>query len=131
LLFSSSVVLAQQNILTASELPGFQVGADRQLADYRQIVSHFRMAEKSSDWVQIENLGPTLGNDLIISVIPSPENPKHQVRIAPSRQQQNASHARETTRSPPPFLLSCAPRSPASSDQRQPIGEEFPQPFHN
>ncbi len=76
--FLSSAAFTQQKIQSPSEFLGFRVGADRQLADYKQIVSYFRMLEKTSDRLQIENLGPTtLGNDLIMAAISSPENLKN------------------------------------------------------
>ena len=64
-----------------SQFLGFEVGGDRQLADYRQIVSYFRALATISPRVQIEDLGPTtMGNDLIIAVISSPENLKNKQR---------------------------------------------------
>jgi len=60
---------------TPSELLGFQVGADRQLADYRQIVSYFKALAADSKRVRLQNLGPTtLGNEMILAVISSEEN---------------------------------------------------------
>lgn len=77
----SSSAVSQQKIQSPSEFLGLQVGADRQLADYHQIVSYFRMLEKSSDRLQIENLGPTtMGNDLIMAVISSPKNLKNRTK---------------------------------------------------
>jgi hypothetical protein len=58
-----------------SEFLGFTVGADRQLADYKQIVSYFRKLAAGSKRIEIESLGPTtLGNDMIMAVISSEEN---------------------------------------------------------
>jgi hypothetical protein len=61
-----------------SQFVGFQVGADRQLADYKQIVSYFRKLSELSPKIQVESLGPTtLGNDLVMVEISSPENLKN------------------------------------------------------
>ncbi len=61
---------------------GFEVGADRTLADYRQIVSYFRALAAASPRVQIESLGKTtLGEDLIMAVISSEANMRNLPRI--------------------------------------------------
>ena len=66
------------NIPTPSQFLGFEVGADRQLADYKQIVSYFKKLAEVSPKVQVENLGPTtLGNDLVMVEVSSPENLKN------------------------------------------------------
>ncbi len=58
-----------------SEFLGFEVGADRRLADYRQIVSYFRALAAASGRIQVENLGrTTLGNELILAAISSEQN---------------------------------------------------------
>ncbi len=58
-----------------SEFLGFQVGADRRLADYHQIVSYFRALASTSGRIQVENLGQTtLGNELILVAISSEQN---------------------------------------------------------
>ena len=65
-------------IPTPSEFLGFEVGADRKLADYNQIVSYFKALAAASKRIEIQNLGPsTLGNDLIQAVISSEENLKN------------------------------------------------------
>src|SRR5262249_53576668 len=62
---------------TPSEFLGFRVGADRQLADYRQIVSYFKQLAADSNRVRLQNLGPTtLGSEMILAVISSEENLK-------------------------------------------------------
>ncbi|HKD43502.1 MAG TPA: M14 metallopeptidase family protein [Myxococcaceae bacterium] len=61
--------------LSPSEFVGFEVGADRRLADYRQIVSYFRALAAASGRIQVENLGQTtLGNELILAAISSEQN---------------------------------------------------------
>jgi hypothetical protein len=55
-----------------SEFLGFEVGSDRRLADYRQIVSYLRALAAGSGRIQVENLGQTtLGNELILAAISS------------------------------------------------------------
>jgi hypothetical protein len=66
---------------TPSEFLGFTVGADRTLADYKQISSYFAELAKDSPRVQVQHLGPTTqGNDMIMAVISSPENLKNKAR---------------------------------------------------
>ncbi|HKO05736.1 MAG TPA: M14 family zinc carboxypeptidase, partial [Candidatus Acidoferrales bacterium] len=66
---------------TPSEFLGFEVGADRKLADYRQIVSYFKALAAASDRVEIEILGKTtLGEDMIMAVISTPENLRNKAR---------------------------------------------------
>ncbi len=76
--FISSWSLAVQpasKIPTPSEFLGFEVGADRKLADYKQIVSYFKALSAVSKRIEIQNLGAsTLGNELIQAVISSEEN---------------------------------------------------------
>ena len=63
------------HVPTPSEFLGFEVGADRTLADYRQIVNYFKALTAVSDRVELQNLGKTtLGEDLIMAVISSAEN---------------------------------------------------------
>src|SRR5438477_11018988 len=79
LILSASFVSAQKKptgqIQTPSQFLGFEVGADRNLADYRQIRSYFRALDAASDQVEIEALGKTtLGEEMIMAIISSEEN---------------------------------------------------------
>ncbi len=80
LLAAVSLAPAQQkakagHVPAPSEFLGFEVGADRKLADYRQIAAYFKALAASSDRVQIQNLGKTtLGEEMIMAVISSEEN---------------------------------------------------------
>ena len=61
---------------TPSGFLGFEVGADRKLADYRQISSYFKTLAAASPRVEIQVLGKTtLGEDMFMAVISTPENP--------------------------------------------------------
>jgi hypothetical protein len=67
---------------TPSEFLGFTVGADRTLADYRQIAGYFRALDAASARVEIEILGKTtLGEDLFMAVISSERNIADKVRL--------------------------------------------------
>jgi len=69
-------------IPTPSESVGFQVGADRQLADYRQIATYFKALAAGSPRVKIEALGKTtLGEDMFMAVISSEENIQNLPRL--------------------------------------------------
>ncbi len=64
--------------LTPSEFLGFEVGADRKLADYRQIAKYFQGLKAASPRVEIEVLGKTtLGEDMFMAIISSEENIKN------------------------------------------------------
>jgi hypothetical protein len=72
LLFTS---LSYGQIPTPSQFLGIEVGADRTLADYRQITAYFVKLAELSKRIEIEKLGPTtLGNELFMAVISSEEN---------------------------------------------------------
>jgi hypothetical protein len=65
-----------------SEFLGFQVGADRKLADYRQIASYFKALKAASPRVSLVTLGRTvLGEEMLMAVISSEENVKNLKRI--------------------------------------------------
>ena len=77
-LFLAAASLSAASAPTPSEFLKIQVGADRTLADYRQISSYFRALEKASPRVKIQVLGKsTLGEDMIMAVITSEENHKN------------------------------------------------------
>src|SRR5258708_3559497 len=66
---------------TPSEFLKFEVGADRKLADYHQIVSYFKTLAAASKRLEIETLGKTtLGEDMIMAVISSEENLRNKAR---------------------------------------------------
>ncbi|MGC1490440.1 MAG: M14 family metallopeptidase, partial [Candidatus Acidiferrum sp.] len=63
------------HVPTPSEFLGFEVGADRQLADYRQISSYFKALAAASPRVEVQVLGKTtLGEDMFMAVISTKEN---------------------------------------------------------
>jgi hypothetical protein len=83
-LFAISVFLVAEKaayVPSPSEFLGFEVGADRKLADYRQIASYFKTLSAASDRVQIEVLGKTtLGEDMFMAVISTPENLRNKAK---------------------------------------------------
>jgi hypothetical protein len=77
LIATATQTFAQKNAHapTPSEFLGFEVGADRKLADYRQIASYFKALAAASDRVEIEVLGKTtLGEEMFMAVISTPDN---------------------------------------------------------
>src|SRR3989449_9253013 len=81
-------VSANAAVQSPSQFLGFTVGADRTLADYKQIVSYFRALAANSPRVQIESLGKTtLGEDFIMAVISSEANMRNLPRIKAIDQQ--------------------------------------------
>src|SRR5258708_32240294 len=70
--------VAQKNgahVPTPSEFVNFELGADRKLADYRQIAAYFKALQAASDRVQVHVLGKTtLGEEMIMGVISNAEN---------------------------------------------------------
>lgn len=65
-----------------SEFLKIPVGADRTLADWGQIVSYFRALDAASDRVEVTTIGrTTLGAEMVLAAISSPENLAGQARI--------------------------------------------------
>ena len=81
LLLLLALPLAAQ-IQSPSEFLKMNVGADRTLADYKQIRSYFEALAKASPRVDLKVLGKTtLGDEMIMAVISSEENIRNQERI--------------------------------------------------
>ena len=75
LLAGAASFASAASVPTPSEFLGFEVGADRKLADYRQIAKYFQALKAASPRVDIEVLGKTtLGEDMFMAVISSEEN---------------------------------------------------------
>jgi hypothetical protein len=78
-LFATTLTAAVQS---PSQFLGFDVGADRKLADYKQIVSYFRALAAASPRVRVETLGKTtLGEDFIMAVVTSEANMRNLEKI--------------------------------------------------
>jgi Zinc carboxypeptidase len=81
-LLALALPLAAAPVPSPSQFLKMDVGADRTLADYKQIVSYFRALAAASPRVEVEDLGKTtLGNDFIMAVISSEANMKELPRI--------------------------------------------------
>jgi hypothetical protein len=83
LIATAAQLCAQKNtrVPSPSEFLGFEVGADRKLADYRQIAAYFKALSAASNRVQIEALGKTtLGEDMFMAVISTPENLRNKAK---------------------------------------------------
>src|SRR5213083_1297844 len=75
-------VSARAAVQSPSQFLGINVGADRVLADYKQISSYLRALAANSPRVRIETLGKTtLGEEMIMAVVSSEENIKNLERI--------------------------------------------------
>lgn len=80
LLASTTVVTA--DVPSPSKFLAMEVGADRTLADYKQISSYLRALAGATPRVQIESLGKTtLGEDMIMAVISSEANMRNLPRL--------------------------------------------------
>jgi hypothetical protein len=74
--------LASAAVPSPSEFLKFEVGADRKVADYRQIVSYFRALDAASPRLEVVNLGKTtLGEEMIMAIISSEANVANQKRL--------------------------------------------------
>jgi hypothetical protein len=73
---------AQTAIRTPSDFLGMQIGADRTLADYRQMSSYFRALDAASPRVEVVSLGKTtLGEEMLMAIISSEANIRNKDRI--------------------------------------------------
>ncbi|MCX7974439.1 MAG: M14 family zinc carboxypeptidase, partial [Candidatus Aminicenantes bacterium] len=68
-------IWAQTKITTPEEHFGFQLGSDRKIARWDEIVAYFNLLEKQSSKIKVINMGPTtMGNPFLLVIISSPEN---------------------------------------------------------
>ncbi len=79
---SAKAASAGAEVPSPSAFLGIPVGADRTLADYRQISDYFRALDAASDRVEVVSFGrSTLGKEMLMAVVSSPENLARQGRI--------------------------------------------------
>ncbi len=72
---SSFEAFGQQRVPSPEEYLGFQVGADRQLARWDQILGYIGQVDEASERVQMDVIGETTsGNPFVVVVVSSPEN---------------------------------------------------------
>ncbi len=75
LLLLTGVQLTAGQITSPEQFLGFQMGADRKLADWQQISLYFRLLDEQSDRVLVREIGRTTeGNSFLLATISSPEN---------------------------------------------------------
>ena len=64
-----------QNVTSPHEFFGFQLGTDRKIAHWNQIVDYFRLLHKESQKLKVVEMGPsTEGNPFLLVIISSPKN---------------------------------------------------------
>ncbi len=64
-----------QQITSPEAFFGFQLGSDRKMARWDQIVDYFRLLEQQSDKIQVIDMGPsTEGHPFLLAIISSPKN---------------------------------------------------------
>jgi len=62
-------------VKSPAEYLGFEIGADRKLADYEQTVAYFEMLDEASPWVTVKRIGTTtLGKPMIAVILSTPAN---------------------------------------------------------
>ena len=67
--------LTAQTVPTPREHFGFEIGSDRQLADWGELTAYFERLADTSPRVAVDTLGPTtVGNPFVMLTITSPEN---------------------------------------------------------
>ena len=72
---------ASAQVKSPSQFLGIDVGADRTLADYRQITSYFQHLAVQSPRVELDTMGTTTnGNPFIMAVISTPQNLANEAR---------------------------------------------------
>ena len=67
--------LVAQSIPAPRDYFGFEIGDDRRLADWEQLVGWYELIALTSPRVTLDTLGPTtLGHPFVMVTITSPEN---------------------------------------------------------
>lgn len=74
-LLAASAALAAPAIKSPAEFFGFEIGADRKLADYDQALAYFKLLDEASPWIAVREIGTTaLGKPMITVVLSTPAN---------------------------------------------------------
>jgi hypothetical protein len=75
LLGITAAPVAQTEVTPPDKFFGHQLGADREIARWDQIVEYFKTLEKQSDRLRVVDMGPTtMGNPFLLVYISSPSN---------------------------------------------------------
>jgi hypothetical protein len=78
LLVSSAAIKAEKRITSPEQAFGFKPGADRKLADWKELTAYFKKLSMESDRIRYEEVGTTTeGRTFITVTISSPENLAH------------------------------------------------------
>lgn len=115
LLALASAPAAAQRLPAPREHLGFEVGADRQLADWDQIVQYFGKLAAASPAVELDTLGTTTqGRPFLLAVISAPANIRKletiratQARLADPRGLSATEEARLVAEQPSVVLIQC------------------------
>jgi Zinc carboxypeptidase len=68
----------QKHVTSPEEFFGFQLGADRKLADWNQLTAYYQKLSSESDRIRYEEIGKTTeGRPFIVVTISAPENLAH------------------------------------------------------
>ncbi|MDQ2931328.1 MAG: M14 family metallopeptidase [Gemmatimonadota bacterium] len=79
---AASVLAQGPTVPTPQSMLGYQVGADRKLADWNEILGYFGKLAAASPAVSIQTLGQTtMGKPLIAAIISTPENVRNRDAI--------------------------------------------------
>jgi hypothetical protein len=71
----AAALAAAPAIESPAEYLGFEIGADRKLADYEQARGYFELLDAASPWITVKRIGTTtLGKPMIAVILSSPEN---------------------------------------------------------
>jgi len=108
-------VLGAQTIPSPRDVIGFEVGADKSLADWHQILGYFTKLAAATPSVRMDTLGPTtMGKPFVLVTVSSPENMRRlesiraaQARLADPRGLAEADEARLEAGQPSVVLISC------------------------
>ncbi len=67
--------LVSAEVTSPGEFLGFKVGEDRNLADMHQIIEYFRILDRESERILVQEVGKTtMGNPFIVAIITSVDN---------------------------------------------------------
>ncbi len=74
-LATAAAAPAAAAIKSPAEYLGFEIGADRKLADYEQTLAYFDLLDEASPWVTVKRIGTTtLGKPMIALILSAPAN---------------------------------------------------------
>ncbi|MBC7791699.1 MAG: hypothetical protein H7Z74_17265 [Anaerolineae bacterium] len=115
LLCTTALPATAQTVPSPQSHLGFEVGADRKLADWSQITSYLGKLAQASDAVELDTLGPsTQGRPLIVVTVSSPENIARldairaaQAQLADPRKLSSAEEARLIATQPGVVVIQC------------------------